>query len=214
MPKNAYVMVSLEEDKAKAIGKIVSNPTSRKILNLLAEKELSESEIAKKLKTPISTIHYNIQQLMKADLIESTKFRYSEKGNEINIYSLARKLILIAPKGVKTFRDKIKNILPTAIIALAIASSIKLFAESKRAFQGATQQGATQLSEKAVEPLAAPLADKALAAPAAETLTQAPSLLNVATNYALFFLAGAIATLIIYLLVEQFRERRKNRKQE
>ena len=117
MTNEKFLMVSLEEDKTRDLAQIISNTTARKILDFLSEKNYCESDIAKKMSLPISTVHYNIQALLKNNLIEERDFVWSEKGKKVSIYGLANKLIIIAPKGQKeNFFEKIKNIIPVAVI--------------------------------------------------------------------------------------------------
>jgi DNA-binding transcriptional ArsR family regulator len=125
--KNTFMLVSLQEDKAKELAKIVSNDTSKKILDYLSEKEATETEIAKDLGLPISTIHYNIQQLKKTGMIDAEKFHYSEKGKEVLHYKLANKYIIIAPKPVFGIKEKLRSILPIGLIGLGVAAILQLF---------------------------------------------------------------------------------------
>jgi predicted ArsR family transcriptional regulator len=130
MPKDPFLLVSLEENESKALAQVMSNDTARKILDLLSKHEsLTESDVAKKLNFPLSTVHYNLQALVKANLVKSEEFHYSEKGKEVNHYSLANKIIIIAPKKASTesFRDKLKSILPISIIVLVVGGIIQLF---------------------------------------------------------------------------------------
>lgn len=130
MPKDPFLLVSLEENESKALAQVMSNDTARKILDLLSKHEsLTESDVAKKLNFPLSTVHYNLQALVKANLVKSEEFHYSEKGKEVNHYSLANKIIIIAPKKTSTesFRDKLKSILPISIIVLVVGGIIQLF---------------------------------------------------------------------------------------
>ncbi len=100
MAKQSFLLVSLKEDKAKELAQVISNESCRKILDFLAERqEATETEIAQKMVIPISTVHYNLQQLMKAGIITVDEFHYSEKGREVNHYKLANKYIIIAPKS-------------------------------------------------------------------------------------------------------------------
>jgi len=128
MPEDPFLLVSLEESESRELAKVISNKTSRKILDLLSKKDATETQIAKELKVPLSTIHYNLQHLLKANLVKVDEFHYSEKGKEVNHYSLANKLIIIAPKKTtrETFMQKLKGILPVGIIALATAAVLKL----------------------------------------------------------------------------------------
>ena len=171
-----FIMVSLEEEKAKKLAEVISNNTSRKILDHLAKKEASESELAKELSLPISTVHYNIQLLLKTNLVQSKEFTWSDKGKEINIYTLSKKYIIIAPSGTKV-KESFKNILPATLITFAIAGLIQLYYK-------------TQFKE--FDSISAPAAESALTKTAMVT-TQIP-------NYALWFLLGSLSIIIIYLI--------------
>src|SRR3989344_8591300 len=120
-----YILVSLEEEKSKQLANVLSNNTSRKVLDFLANRNMSETELSDELKMPISTVHYNVQNLLKNNLVEVKDFLYSEKGNKINIYKLSRKLIIIAPRGIE-----IKNILPVVGISLLASGIIYLLTKT------------------------------------------------------------------------------------
>tara|TARA_Y100000310_G_scaffold296626_1_gene329014 strand:+ start:4454 stop:4765 length:312 start_codon:yes stop_codon:yes gene_type:complete len=95
MANKNFLLLSLEDSKAKKVANIVSNDSCRKILDYLSEHETStESELAEKLEIPISTVHYNLQQLMESDLITAEEFHYSKKGKEVSHYKLANKYII------------------------------------------------------------------------------------------------------------------------
>lgn len=189
MAKDPFLLVSLEENESKALAQVMSNDTARKILDLLSKDEsATETDIAKKLNVPLSTVHYNLQALVKANLVKSEEFHYSEKGKEVNHYSLANKLIIIAPKNTRTesFKDKLKSILPVGLIVLAVGIVIELITRLRI--------GASKLMAAApdVAPLAADyaargaeIAEKAVeqaVVPAAEE--SAPMLTSVASGAA------------------------------
>lgn len=189
--ESTYIVASLEDIKAKQLGQIISNKNARKILSLLTKKRATESEIARELKIPISTVNYNIKQLLKASLITVKGSFYSKKGNKVNVYSLAKKLILIAPKGISVARSKIKTILPVVIIAAALAGIIKLFYLAPFRMRMA--------ADKAIGVM--PTAEEAVRAPL-EIPAQAQAPMQIfSTHYALFFLAGALIALGIYMLI-------------
>src|SRR3989338_916920 len=171
-----FIMVSLEEEKAKKLAEVISNNTSRKILDHLAKKEASESELAKELSLPISTVHYNIQLLLKVNLVQSKEFTWSDKGKEINIYTLSKKYIIIATSGTKV-KESFKNILPATLITFAIAGLIQLYYK-------------TQFKE--FDSISAPAAESAL--------TKTAMVTNTIPNYALWFLLGSLSIIIIYLI--------------
>ena len=185
MAKETFLLVSLKESESKKLAQVISNDTSRKILNYLASKSSTESELAKKLDIPISTVHYNLRQLVKAGLVDSKEYHYSEKGKEVNHYSLSKKYIIIAPStaGIKT---KLKNILPMAVIIAAGAALIHFMSSI---FAGGF--GAFKAAEESVPMLAEEVALTA----AAET---APS---AGLPVSLWFLLGGIAVIAVYLAI-------------
>ncbi|MBN1544364.1 helix-turn-helix transcriptional regulator [Candidatus Woesearchaeota archaeon] len=129
MAKKSFLLVSLNENKAKKLAEVISNNTCRKILDFMAEKkDATESEIAKELNIPISTVHYNMKALLEARLVKSDEYHYSAKGKEVSHYRLANQYVIIAPEGEKhAIREKLKSIIPTALIMGAAAAIIKMF---------------------------------------------------------------------------------------
>lgn len=114
--EDKFIIASMQDSKSKEIAEILSNPTARKILDYLANHEASETDIARDLHIPISTVHYNVQKLFKNKLIEVKEFLWSEKGNKINIYRLLKKPIIIAPKYSR-INNTLKGLIPAIILA-------------------------------------------------------------------------------------------------
>jgi len=181
MVEERFILASLEDKKSKDLAQVIASNTSRKILNLLSKEDLSESEISNKLNAPITTVEYNIQQLLKAKLIETKEFKWSEKGKKIKYYKVSNKLIIIAPKSQSLFLDKIKTIIPVALIGLAISSIIYWYKPRV-------------VSMKSTEILAA--------SPMLESSVQSQPV------YALYFLLGIIITIGLYLMVDYVRGRK------
>lgn len=180
-----FILVNLKEEKSKKLAEVISNKTSRKILDYLSEKEASETEISKALNLPISTAHYNIQSLLDNGLIKTDEFYWSKKGNKINIYAIAKKLIIIAPKGSESIKNKLKSIIPVALISIAAAGLIRLFSSD-------IFKKLPLLLEKEVQ-YSYSMGEDTLA-------TSALEVINVVPNYALWFLFGAIFAIIVYLV--------------
>lgn len=117
--EKSYLMLSLDDEKAKDLADVMGNKTCKRILSLLAEREISESDIAKELNQPMNTIEYNLKKLVSAGLVEKSKaFFWSVKGKKIPMYRLANKYIVIMPKS----KIALKVFLPViAVIGLAAA---------------------------------------------------------------------------------------------
>lgn len=191
MPNKNFLLLSMEDDKIKKVSNVISNDSCRKILDYLSNKEATESELAEKLKIPISTVHYNLQQLAETGLVEAKEFHYSEKGKEVNHYKLANKYIIIAPKKTFGIKEKLKGILPVVLIVSGAALAIQLF------------------SRYISQPIAATprmIAEKAAIESAAPAIAQEAAKPMVAPNIALWFLAGALFALAVYLSISLVRK--------
>lgn len=184
-----YILVSLEDEKAKELANIISNTTSRKILDYLSTKdEASESEISKELNLPLSTVHYNLQQLRKNNLVETKHFIYSEKGKKIELYRVVKKFIVIAPKYTR--KNLINSVLPLFLISAGISLIIQWLSN--------LQTRAADFAQKTVSEESIKIAQSA-AAPAMEVAK--------INYYGYWFLAGAWVILIIYILLNLIKRR-------
>jgi len=222
--KESFLLVNLQEDQAKHLAQIVSNDSCRKILDYLSDKEnATETDISNSLAIPISTVHYNLQALVKGNLVEAEEFHYSEKGKEVLHYNLANKFIIIAPKSTFGLKEKLRSILPVGAVCLGAAAILQWFQKFLP----------TSVGESAAQPLmaATPLATNAgesmvesvplLAKGAVESVSYdtANEIVVEGVNQsftsqvvevvkepsfwqssALWFLIGAVSALVLYLL--------------
>ncbi len=123
-----FHLIDFGEDEATNLAEILNNKTCKKILDHIKEKEASETDISKGLKIPMSTVHYNIQKLIKNGLIEIKDFFWSPKGNKINMYKASNKVFVFAQKKTKYLESKIRLILPLVVFAsLLIAANVAYF---------------------------------------------------------------------------------------
>ena len=216
MAKKSFLLVSLQEDKAKELAQVISNESCRKILDYLSEKEHdTESEIAKKLQFPISTVHYNLQHLMKAGIVGVDEFHYSEKGKEVNHYKLANKYIIIAPKTTYGIKEKLKSILPVSLLALVGAGFIQLYTQYFRGATFAAMKAAPAVMEQAQDttPLKEAVVQKAAEEGAKATMEKAPEIvaqaMQAAPNYALWFLFGCLFVIILIFIFEIIKAKKE-----
>ena len=196
MTKEKFILVSLQEEKAKKLAQVISNQSCTKILDYLAEKDhATESEISKELNIPISTVHYNLQQLTEAKMVSVEEFHYSQKGKEVNHYKLANQYIIIAPKSTYGIKEKLKSLFTLLTLSLGGALFIQLYNKTTTQFardSGSFLQTAAPMAEKAVE----------------ETVAAAPIAADIANqtakqiNPALWFLYGCIFIILVWIILE------------
>jgi DNA-binding transcriptional ArsR family regulator len=200
-----YINLDLEDPRSEKIALALSNQTSKKILTLLADKEMNATELANELKLPLNTVGYNLDNLVEAGLVEKAKTPlWSIKGKKIERYTLADKKIIISPK--KMFG----GIIPAVIISGLLAIGIKIFTSKSlvsKNLASIAQEAPKEIMRSTGDQLAQASQSYAPAAPLAkEAVIQvsnnadkiyAP--LVTAGNEWLFFLLGALIALIIIL---------------
>jgi DNA-binding transcriptional ArsR family regulator len=195
MADNSFILVNLKEDKAKELAKVISNDTSRKILDFLTDKEASATDISKGLKVPLPTVHYNLKHLQKAKLVIVEEFHYSEKGREVDHYKLANKFVIIAPATSKmdSLKKKLSRILPVAILIAAGVGFVRFLGNGIFNMKSSLGSMATDtVSNKVV---------------AEQVMRSAPEAVNscptcATPNVALWFLAGAVVAIVLYIIVD------------
>lgn len=227
MSKEKFMLVSLKESKAKELAQVITNDSCRKILDFLAEKEdATESLVAEQLKLPISTVHYNLQMLIKSGIVVSEEYHYSSKGKEVNHYKLANQYIIIAPKSVYGIKEKLRSILPVSILALVGAGLIHYYNSAFSA--SAKMLRAAPLMQAAKESVSSPIATDSVVAngapivqgvgsKAVETSVRTAvektpeAIVNVTTtnaNIALWFLFGSLFAIALLVVIELIRRKR------
>jgi DNA-binding transcriptional ArsR family regulator len=207
MAKEKFLLVSLNESKSKQLAQAISNDSCRKILDYLADKESSESELSTKLNIPISTVHYNLQQLIKGGLVIAEEYHYSKKGKEINHYKLANQYIIIAPKSTYGLKEKLKGLLPVAILAGIGAGLIQFFSNVGIKGSFAANKMAIDTAPMMVE-RALPVADLTQEAMPMVVEGSVTNSLFI-SNIAVWFFIGAISSILLYLLIDYLISKKK-----
>jgi len=226
--ENTFLMVNLNDSKTKKIAQAIQSNTCKKILDLLAHGPKTETDISKELSMPISTAHYNLSLLVESKLVKADEYHYSRKGKEMLHYSLANKYVIITPGDASpSFLEKLKTIIPVGLIVIAVAYLAQLFTRgsfmassfsdvSSSSKSAIAERVAAEAGEVISQKMAPYLAQEAEVAAFDEAINQTvPQLVdkvvyvNNNANLMLYFIAGAIFCLALYLLVEYIRNRKK-----
>ncbi len=128
MNMEKYIIVNLEDEKSRKLGEAISNPNCKKIINLLAEKELTASEISKELKIQLNALDYNLKKLIDSGIIEKSKHFWSVKGKKIPSYRVVNKVIVIQPKKTSNSNvySKLKGFIPIVLVLALLTLIIAL----------------------------------------------------------------------------------------
>ncbi len=185
-----YIMIDMDDPKTNNVADILSNKTAKRILALVAEGEMSESDIALKLNIPLNTVDYNIKKLVNAGLLEKSKqFFWSVKGKKIPLYKVSNRRIVISPKS------NFKGVVSTIIASGLIAVGIKYLLEYKQ-----NKFVANDSAERFAES-AGSIASSEAVSKAGEFAPGAYYTLISTGNEWMWFFLGAITALVIFLIL-------------
>src|SRR3989344_234245 len=194
MPKSNFLLVSLEDLQAKQLAEVLSNDTCRKIMDFLAQKEdATETDISSALSIPLPTVHYNLQNLKKAQLVTAEEFHYSKKGREVDHYKLENKYVIITPKPVKGIKNALRSILPVSLVFAGITALLAI----NNSYSA--QKLFTRTADFAAE-------SASLAMNVAEDSVLSSS--SAPWPFWLWFLIGGIVTIILFIIIQIIRARR------
>ena len=127
-------VLDLEDEATEEALSALSSDTSRKILATLYEEPKTPPEIRDQVGTSLQNVHYHVERLEDAELIQPAGEGYSEKGTEMTIYAPASEaLVLFA--GREHHRSRLKTALKRllgSVGLLAFASLVvrRLFGQS------------------------------------------------------------------------------------
>ena len=195
MEEETLMLLSMKD--SKAVANALSNDTAQKILAYIAEnKEATESELSEKLDVPLPTIHYNIKQLKKANLLKSKEFFWSKKGKKMRVFTLAKKYIIISPG--KSSLKQLKGMIPVALISFIGAGLIHLYQNAKfAALNAADIIPRDNIMQEAADKVA-PSMDYTTTE-AGELASECISPIATEPNLAIWFLAGSLLAIILVL---------------
>lgn len=198
MGKENFLLLSLDDEKTKSISTAVNNTSARKILQYLTKNdEATSTQISKDLNIGLTTIQYNIEQLLKTGLIEWEHYHYSAKGKEVKHYKLANQYIIIAPKKDSSFLDKLKGIIPSFLLSIFGASFIYYFSN----FNNNSIETARTMDAES---------NNIMMASTADTVVQnSPTIISYITEPALMFLLGSSFALFTFAVYIYYKEHNK-----
>ncbi|WP_323675916.1 helix-turn-helix domain-containing protein [Halorubellus sp. PRR65] len=111
-------VVGLEETDTSAVFSALSSRTARSILSRLYEAPATPSALADTVDTSLQNVSYHLENMSDADLVTVVDQRYSEKGNEMDVYAPSNgPLVVVGGDAAHTERTR------TAIGLLELSES-------------------------------------------------------------------------------------------
>ena len=118
-------VVDVDDEDADAVLDALASDTARDVFRELHDDPAPPSELARRLDTSVQNAHYHVGNLQDADIVEVVGTRYSDKGNEMNVYGPAADPIILLGDASGTDRAALRSVVAdwaTGVATLALVS--------------------------------------------------------------------------------------------
>ncbi|WP_336133896.1 ArsR/SmtB family transcription factor [Natronomonas amylolytica] len=88
-------VLDIDGDDAGDTFAALGSETAREMLSLIYEDPRTPAELEDHVGTSLQNVHYHVDRLEDADLIEPAGTGYSEKGNEMTVYGPASEAVVL-----------------------------------------------------------------------------------------------------------------------
>jgi DNA-binding transcriptional ArsR family regulator len=102
-------IIATDDEKIKSFGEIFTSDSSRKILQLLFNEELSATQIAQKSDVSLQLVKYHLNKLQDLGVVKISKIEKNSKSQDMKIYTASKfSLVIVPPKlSEKTKESKL-----------------------------------------------------------------------------------------------------------
>ena len=90
-------ILATDDKKIKSFGEIFTNDSSREILQLLFNEELSATQIAQKSNVSLQLVKYHLNKLQDLGVVKISKIEKNSKSQDMKIYTASKFSIVIVP---------------------------------------------------------------------------------------------------------------------
>ena len=92
-------IMATDDDKIKSFGELLTNDSSRAILQLLFNEELTALQIAEKTRISLQLVKYHIIKLQELGVVKVTKTEKNSKSQDMKFYSASKfSMVIVPPK--------------------------------------------------------------------------------------------------------------------
>ena len=102
-------IIATDDEKIKSFGELLTNDSSRAILQLLFNEELTALQIAEKTGISLQLVKYHIIKLQDLGVVKVTKVEKNSKSQDMKFYSASKfSMVIVPPKySEKTKESKL-----------------------------------------------------------------------------------------------------------
>ena len=155
-------ILATDDEKIKSFGELFTNDSSREILQLLFNEEMTANQIAQKTGISLQLVKYHLNKLQDLGVVKITKVEKNSKSQDMKVYSATKFSIVIVPPKLseKTKESKLlvrsfRHIYKIAGLAIATGVSglfsLSQFQNKPTPVQNTRQFAAVEESSKRIE---------------------------------------------------------------
>ena len=123
-------ILATDDEKIKSFGELFTNDSSREILQLLFNDEMTANQIAQKTDISLQLVKYHLNKLQDLGVVKISKVEKNSKSQDMKVYSATKFSIVIVPPKLseKTKESKLlvrsfRHIYKVAGLAIATGVS-------------------------------------------------------------------------------------------
>lgn len=90
-------ILATDDEKIKSFGELFTNDSSREILQLLFNEELTANQIAQKTEISLQLVKYHLTKLQDLGVVKITKIEKNSKSQDMKVYTATKFSIVIVP---------------------------------------------------------------------------------------------------------------------
>lgn len=93
-------ILSTDDQKIKAVGELLSSDSSRSILKLLFNDQMTANQIAQKTETSLPLVMYHLKKMQDAGIVTISSTGKNSKSHDMKYYTIDKFAIVILPSGM------------------------------------------------------------------------------------------------------------------
>jgi len=99
-------ILATDDEKIKSFGELLTNNSSREILQLLFNEELTANQIAQKTDISLQLVKYHLIKLQDLGIVKISKVEKNSKSQDMKIYTATKfSIVIVPPKFSKKTKE-------------------------------------------------------------------------------------------------------------